>query len=77
MKKNDGNSEDNAKLKKMNNCGISKTEEKLKLKIFNFGGGVTHRKRMMISDTAYNCCRALRIKFFGSFFTLRVLVFID
>ena len=36
MKKNDGNSEDKAKLKKMNNCGISKTEGKLKLKIFNF-----------------------------------------
>ena len=77
MKKNDGNSEDNAKLKKMNNWGISKTEEKLKLKIFNFCGGVTHRIRMMISDTAYNCRRVLRIKFFINFFTLRVLFFID
>ena len=77
MKKNDGDSEDNAKLKKMNNRGISKAEEKLKLKIFNFCGGVTHRIRMMILDTAYNCRRALRIKFFVNFFTLRVLVFID
>ena len=77
MKKNDVNSEDFAKLKNMNNCGISKTEEKLKLKIFNFCGGVTHRIRMMISDTAYNCRRVLRIKFFINFFTLRVLFFID
>ena len=77
MKKNDGNSEDFAKLKNMNNRGISKTEEKLKLKIFNFCGGVTHRIRMMISDAAHNCDRALRIKFFVNFFTLRVLVFID
>ena len=77
MKKNDGKGEDNAKLKKMNNRGISETEDKLKLKIFNFGGGVTHRIRMMISDTAYNCRRVLRIKFFINFFTLRVLFFID
>ena len=54
-----------------------KNEEKLKLKIFNFGGGVTHRIRMMISDTAYNCRRALRIKFFVNFFIVRVLIFID
>ena len=54
-----------------------KNEEKLKLKIFNFCGGVTHRIRMMISDTAYNCRRVLRIKFFINFFTLRVLFFID
>ena len=47
------------------------------MKIFNFGGGVTHRIRMMISDTAYNCRRVLRIKFFINFFTLRVLFFID
>ena len=71
MKKNDGNSEDFQRLKNF------RTEEKLKLKIFNFGGGVTHRIRMMISDTAYNCRRILRIKFFINFFTLRVLVFID
>ena len=77
MKKNDGNNEDFAKLQNMNNRGISKTEEKLKLKIFNFCGGVTHRIRMMISDTAYNCRRVLRIKFFINFFTLRVLFFID
>ena len=43
MKKNDGTSEDYAKLKNMNNLRIS-----------TFGGGVTHRIRMMISDTAYN-----------------------
>ena len=77
MKRNDRNNEDFAKLKNMNNRGISKTEEKLKLKIFNFCGGVTHRIRMMISDTAYNCRRVLRIKFFINFFTLRVLFFID
>jgi hypothetical protein len=77
MKKNDENSEDNAKLKNMNNWGISKIEEKLKLKIFNFCGGVTHRIRMMISDTVYNCRRAMRIKFFINFFTLRELFFID
>ena len=47
------------------------------MKIFNFGGGVNHHIRMMISDTAYNCRRVLRIKFFVNFFTLRVLVFID
>ena len=45
--------------------------------ISTFGGGVTHRIRMMISDTAYNCRRVLRIKFFVNFFTLRVLFFID
>ena len=77
MKKNDGNCEDNAKLKKNKQLRNFKTEEKLKLKIFNFGGGVTHRIRMMISDTAYNCRRVLRIKFFINFFTLRVLFFID
>ena len=65
MKKNDGTSEDYAKLKNMNN-----------LRNFNFGGGVTHRIRMMISDAAYNYRRALRIKFFVNFFTLRGLVFI-
>ena len=70
-KKNDGNNEDNAKSLR------NFTEEKLKLKIFNFCGGVTHRIRMMISDTAYNCRRVLRIKFFINFFTLRVLFFID
>ena len=37
MKKNDENGEDIAKFKKKkNNWGISQTEEKLKLKIFNF-----------------------------------------
>ena len=36
MKNNDGKSEDNAKLKNLNNWGISETKEKLKLKIFNF-----------------------------------------
>ena len=77
MNKNDGTSEDYAKLKNMNNLRNFKTEEKLKLKIFNFCGGVTHRIRMMISDTAYNCRRVLRIKFFINFFTLRVLFFID
>ena len=61
-------------MKVLNNF---KNEEKLKLKIFNFCGGVTHRIRMMISDTAYNCRRVLRIKFFINFFTLRGLVFID
>ena len=40
-------------------------------------GGVTHHIRMMIPDTAYNCRRAPRIKFFINFFTLRVLFFID
>ena len=77
MKKTDGNSEDNAKLKNLKKLRNFKTEEKLKLKIFNFCGGVTHRIRMMISDTAYNCRRVLRIKFFINFFTLRVLFFID
>ena len=77
MKKNDGNGEDIAKLKKLNQLRNFKTKEKLKLKIFNFCGGVTHRIRMMISDTAYNCRRVLRIKFFINFFTLRVLFFID
>ena len=72
MKKNDGTSEDNAKLKKIEQLRNFKTEEKLKLKIFNFCGGVTHRIRMMISDTAYNCRRVLRIKLFINFFTLRV-----
>ena len=71
MKNNEGNSEDFEKLKNF------KTEEKLKLKIFTFCGGVTHRIIMMISDTAYNCRRVLRIKFFVNFFTLRGLVFID
>ena len=66
MKKNDGNGEDNAKLKNMNNLGIP-----------TFGGGETHHIRMMISDTAYNYRRVLRIKFFINFFTLRVLFFID
>ena len=66
MKKNDGSSEDNAKLKNMNNLGIS-----------TFGGGVTHRIIMMISDTAYNYRRVLIINFFINFFTLRVLFFID
>ena len=77
MKKNDGEGEDNAKLKNMNNLGISKLRKNSNLQIFNFCGGVTHRIRMMISDTAYNCRRALRIKFFINFFTLRVLFFID
>ena len=77
MKKNDGNSEDFAKLKNLKDLKNFKNEEKLKLKIFNFCGGVTHRIRMMISDTAYNCRRVLRIKFFINFFTLRVLFFID
>ena len=36
MKNNTGKSEVNAKLKNLKNRGISKTEEKLKLKIFNF-----------------------------------------
>ena len=36
MKKNDGTSDNFAKLKNLNNWGISKTEEKLKLTIFNF-----------------------------------------
>ena len=36
MKKNDGNSEDNAKIKKNEQLRNFKTEEKLKLKIFNF-----------------------------------------
>ena len=66
MKKNDGNSEDNAKLKNMNNWGIS-----------TFGGGVTHHIRMLIPDTAYNYRRDLRIKFFVNFFTLRVLFFMN
>ena len=34
MKKNDGDSEDNAKLKKFEQMRNFKTEEKLKLKIF-------------------------------------------
>ena len=77
MKKNDGNNEENAKLKKIEQLRNLKNEEKLKLKIFNFGGGVTHRIRMMISDIAYNYRRVLRIKFLINFFTLRVLFFID
>ena len=35
MKKNDGESEDNTKFKKMNNWGISNMKKKLKLKNFN------------------------------------------
>ena len=66
MKKNDGTSEDYAKMKKNSNWRFS-----------TFGGGVTHRIRMMISDIAYNYRRVLRIKFFINFFTLRVLFFID
>ena len=77
MKRNDGNSEDFCKFEEYEQLRNFKTEEKLKLKIFNFCGGVTHRIRMMISDTAYNCRRVLRIKFFINFFTLRVLFFID
>ena len=53
-----------------------KNEEKLKLKIFNFGWW-RNRIRRLISETAYNCRRALRINFFINFFTLRGLVFID
>ena len=53
------------------------TEEKLKLKIYNFCGGITHRIIKLASDTAYNCRRALRVNFFINFFTLRGLVFID
>ena len=34
MKKNDRNGEDNANLKKMNNWGISKTEEKTQIEDF-------------------------------------------
>ena len=37
MKKDDGNSEDFAKLKNLKNLRNFKNEEKLKLKIFNFG----------------------------------------
>ena len=77
MKKNDGNSEDFEKFKNLKNRRISKTKEKFKFEDFQHGGGVTHRIRMMISDTAYNCRRVLRIKFFINFFTLRVLFFID
>ena len=49
MKKNEGTSED------LQSWRIWKTEEfqklrNLKMKIFNFGGGVTHRIRMMISE---------------------------
>ena len=36
MNNNTGKSEDTAKLKNLSNLGISKTEEKLKLKNFNF-----------------------------------------
>ena len=41
MKKNDGEGEDNAKLKNMNNLGISKLRKNSNLQIFNFCGGVT------------------------------------
>ena len=61
-----------------NNDG--KTEEIAKTQIEDFStlvGGVTHRIRKLISDTAYNCRRALRVNFFINFFTLRGLVFID
>ena len=34
MKKNDGNSEDNAKLKKLNNRGISKLRKKTQIEDF-------------------------------------------
>ena len=71
MKTNDGNSEDIAKLKNLKKLRNSKTEEKLKLKNFNFGWWRIHRIRKLISDAAYNCRRALRI----NFFTLRGLVF--
>ena len=77
MKNNHGKSEDIEKLKNFEQLRNFKNEEELKFKIFNFCGGVTHRIRMMISDTAYNCRRVLRIKFFVNFFTLRVLFFID
>ena len=65
MKKKDGTSEDYAKLKNMNN-----------LRNFNFWWW-RDPPYMMIPDTAYNCRRVLRIKFFVNFFTLRVLFFID
>ena len=66
MKKNHENGEDYAKLKNMNN-----------LRNFNFWWWRDPPYKMMISDTAYNYRRVLRIKFFVNFFTLRVLFFID
>ena len=63
MKKNDGTSDNFAKLKNLNNWGISKTEEKLKLKIFNF---------LWWRDPPYK-----NDDFFINFFTIRVLFFID
>ncbi len=50
--------------------------KKINLRNFTLGGGVTHHIRMMISGAAYNCRRAMRIKFFINFFTLRVIFFI-
>ena len=77
MKNNDGKSEDNAKLKNLKNWGISKMKKNSNWRFSTLVGGVTHRIRKLISDTAYNCRRALRINFFINFFTLRGLVFID
>ena len=64
--------EDKSNANLFNNNAMSET-----LQTKKFGGGVTHRIRMMISDTSYNCRRGLRIIFFVNFFTLRVLFFID
>lgn len=51
--------------------------KKINLRNFTLGGGVTHHIRMLITDAAYNCRRALRINFFVDFFTFRVTFFIS
>ena len=50
--------------------------KKINLRNFTLGGGVAHHIRMLITDAAYNCRRALRINFFVNFFTFRVTFFI-
>ena len=71
MKKNDGNSEDFAKLKNLKNRGKTQIED------FQLLWWRDPPYKNDDSDTAYNCRRVLRIKFFINFFTLRVLFFID
>ena len=51
--------------------------KKINLRNFTLGGGVTHHIRMLITDAAYNCRRALRINFVVDFFTFRVIFFIS
>ena len=66
MNKNDGTSEDYAKLKNMNT-----------LRNFNLWWWRDPPYKNDDFRRRVHCRRALRIKFFVNFFTLRVLFFID